>query len=139
MEPKLKFIKRFIIYLVFIYFVSSCGAYKKININKEEENFVFAYKKAVLYGCINEATNNNLSLFCSENNDLGLAFETEIIHHEDVINAVNKGKLLSKKIRIINYEDFEGKKPIFSDCINFAFSTEIDSIARVRFKIIKNE
>lgn len=113
----------------------SCSTHKKSNHNSDEENFVLSYKKSVLYGCIDEATNNNLRIFSKENNDLGLAIEIEIMQHQEVINALNKGKELSKKIRTINYADFENKKPIFSECINFAFSKEIDSIARELYKI----
>jgi hypothetical protein len=119
---------------VILFSLMSCSTHNKSNHNSDEENFVLSYKKSVLYGCVNEATNNNLSLFSKENNDLGLAIEVEIIQHQEVFNALNKGKELSKKIRAINYTDFEDKKPIFSDCINFAFSKEIDSIARDLYK-----
>lgn len=122
---------------VFLFLLMSCSTLKKSNNNSDEENFVLSYKKSVLYGCVDEATNNNLRLFSKENNDLGLAIEVEIIKHQEVDNALNKGKELSKKIRTINYADFENKKPIFSECINFAFSKEIDSIARELYKIKK--
>ena len=122
---------------VFLFLLMSCSTLKKSNNNSDEENFVLSYKKSVLYGCVDEATNNNLRLFSKENNDLGLAIEVEIIQHQEVDNALNKGKELSKKIRTINYADFENKKPIFSECINFAFSKEIDSIARELYKIKK--
>lgn len=121
--------------IVFLFLLMSCSTLKKSNNNSDEENFVLSYKKSVLYGCVDEATNNNLRLFSKENNDLGLAIEAEIIQHQEVDNALNKGKELSKKIRTINYADFENKKPIFSECINFAFSKEIDSIARELYKI----
>lgn len=123
-----------IITWVLLLLLLSCSPVNKITQNKEEENFVLAYKKSVLNGCINEATNNNFDKFSKDNNDLGLAIEIEIMQHQELIVAVNKGKELTKKIRTINYSDFEGKKPIISDCVSFAFSQEIDSIARVTFK-----
>ena len=116
-------------------FLFSCKSFQKKPVsNFEEEEFILAYKKCVLYGCINEATNNNLTLFSKENKDLGTAIEVEIIQLQEALDAINKGKELSKKIKEINYADFEDKKPIFSTCVTFAFSKETDSIARILFK-----
>lgn len=115
---------------VFLFLLMSCSTHNKSNLYSDEENFVLSFKKSVLYGCVDEATNNNLSLFSKENNDLGLAVEVAILQHTEVSIAVEKGKELSKKIRTINYADYEDRKPIFSNCVSFAFSKEIDSIAR---------
>ena len=116
-------------------FVFSCkSSQKKPVSNFEEEEFILAYKKCVLYGCINEATNNNLTLFSKENNDLGLSVEVAIMQHGEVFIAENKGKELSKKIKTIDYADYEERKPIITSCISFAFSKETDSIARIVFK-----
>ena len=127
------------IFITLMFLLISCNTSKRLKQDIDEENFVLAYKKTVLYGCIDEATNNNLSLFSKDNNDLGLAIEVEIMQHQEVINAKNKGKELSKKIRVINYADFDNKKPVFSECVNFAFSKEIDSTARILFKKKKKD
>jgi hypothetical protein len=113
----------------------SCKSPQKVLVsNSEEEDFVLAYKKCVLYGCINDATNNKFNLFSKENNDLGLAVEVAIMQHAEVSIAIEKGKQLSKNIKSIDYADYEGRKPIYTSCVSFAFSKEIDSIARVIFK-----
>ncbi len=88
----------------------------------------------MLYGCINEATNNELTLFLRKNKDLCLSVEVEIMQHQEVFMAEDKGKEVSKKIKSIDYEDFADKKPIFSSCVSFAFSQDIDSIACLTFK-----
>ncbi len=130
----LKYMKNALYLFTLILLTLSCSSINKTIENSEEEKFVLSYKKSVLNGCINEATNNKFNEFSNENNDLGLAIEIEIMQHQEVIDAVNKGKELSKKIRTINYSDFEGKKPIFSDCVSLAFSQETDSLARIAFK-----
>jgi heterodisulfide reductase subunit B len=119
---------------ILIILIVSCSS-KKSQSSITETNFVLAYKKAVLYGCINESTSNNFNKFSNDNKDLGLAVEVAIMQHAEVERAVEKGKALSKKIRRINYSDYGEKKPIFSDCVSFAFSEEIDSLARVAFKL----
>lgn len=134
MESKLVNMRKILINSMFLLVLLSCTSINKTIQNNEEENFVLSYKKSVLNGCVNGATNNKFNEFSNENNDLGLAIEIEIMQHQEVINAVNEGKKLSEKIRTIKYSDFEGKKPIFSDCISFAFSQEIDSLARIAFK-----
>ena len=134
MEFKLVDMRKILINSLLLLVLLSCSSINKTIENSEEEKFVLSYKKSVLNGCINEATNNKFNEFSNENNDLGLAIEIEIMQHQEVIDAVNKGKELSEKIRTINYSDFEGKKPIFSDCVSLAFSQEIDSLARIAFK-----
>lgn len=114
----------------------SCKTSKK-KVKDEEYSYVQAYKTSVLYGCLNEATNGNFQKFSIENNDLGLAQESEIIGKIEVTEITNIGGKLSKKIRVIDYSDYEGRKPIFSDCVGFAFSKEIDSVARKKFKEFK--
>lgn len=100
--------------------------------------FIQAFKVSVLYGCINEATNGEFQKFSINNNDLGLALEVSVLFHSETEYAIKIGEELSKKIRTINYSDYQGKKPIFSDCVNFAFSKEIDSLALAKYKEWKN-
>lgn len=113
----------------------SCKTQK--HITNAKDKYIMAYKKAVLYGCLNEATNGEFQKFSINNNDLGLAVEVSIIYHSDVLFAVNNGKELSKNIRTIDYSDYQGKKPIFSNCVDFAFSKSVDSIARLKYKNLK--
>ncbi len=124
------------IILIFILLFTSCKTKKHIGSTKDE--YIMAYKKAVLYGCLNSATNDNFSKFIRENNDLGTAIETAVLYHSDVEHAKKVGAELSSKIRTINYSDYNGKKPIFSDCIEFAFSRYVDSIAKNKYRKLKN-
>lgn len=126
-------------YLVMIISIVSCTSTpKNIIPDSEEEDFVLAYKKCVIFGCINEATNNKFHLFLNENNDLGLAIEVAILQHEEVSLAIENGKELSKTIEAIYYDDYDDKKPIFSNCVSMALSKDIDSIARKLYRVKKN-
>lgn len=128
-------LKIIIVFFVLFCFYS-CKTHKK-DIKSEEEYYVQAYKTSVLYGCLNEATNENFQKFSIENNDLGLAVPIAVLFHAETEQATQVGRELSKKIRAIDYSDYEGRKPIFSDCVGFAFSKEIDSVARKKFKEFK--
>src|SRR5690554_3659896 len=123
-----------IFFILFCFY--SCTTSKK-HIKDEEYYYVQAYKTSVLYGCLNEATNGSFQKFSTENNDLGLAVPVTVLFHSGTEQATQIGRELSKKIRTIDYSDYEGRKPIFSDCVNLAFSKEIDSIARKKFKEFK--
>lgn len=125
-----------LIIVIFIILFASCKTQNAIS--SSEREYIMAYKKAVFYECVNNATKGNLYKFSKENNDLGTATEVAIIFHSDVEHAKQIGIELSSKIRAINYSDYEGKKPIFSDCIEFAFSKYVDSIAKVKYKNLKN-
>lgn len=116
-------------------FLLSCKANK--HIGSSEEEYVMAYKKAVLYGCVNRATKGNLQRFSESNNDLGIAIETAVLYHAVALEANKKGEELSKGVREINYADYDGKKPIFSDCVDFAFSRSIDSVARIKYEQLR--
>jgi hypothetical protein len=133
---KLINMKHFVILLLLILF--SCDSQKKVINNSDEEEFVLAYKKAILYGCIDEATQSNFTEFSKTNKDLGIAIELEILQHSETLKALNDGKIYSQKIRSIEYEDFENKKPIYSDCVSFAFSRSSDSIARKLYRLKEN-
>ena len=126
--------------LVFLILFSGCGTPDSANKNASKEQYVLAYKKAVLYGCIDEATNGNFSEFTRKNNDLGLAVAVAVLHHSETQSARETGAHLSKKIKSSTYMDHEGRKPIFDQCVNFAFSNEIDSLAILEYqKFQKNE
>ncbi|MFV0305537.1 MAG: hypothetical protein ACK5IC_08675 [Moheibacter sp.] len=115
-----------------------CSSSKR-SIYQSKENFIQAYKISVYYGCVNTATSGNFQRFSSDNNDLGLAPQVAVIYHAEVEQAQELGKRLSSRINTINYSDYQGKKPILSDCANFAFySNEVDSIAKVTYNTMKN-
>lgn len=103
----------------------------------EEEYYILAYKKEVLYSCINEKTNREFYLFLNKYNDLGLYTEVAILYHDTADTATALGRKYSENIKPVNYPDAENKVPIFRDCVNYAFSKEIDSIARVTYKRTK--
>lgn len=136
MGTKLKFMMKIGKISLIIFILFSCKA--KEHVGSSEEEYVMAYKKAVLYGCLDKATDGNFAEFSRTNNDLGTAVETAVLYHSDVLNAKELGGELSKRIREINYSDYQGRKPIFSDCIEFAFNEYVDSIAKAKFKILKN-
>ena len=120
--------------LVFIIVVLSVSCKSNVHIGSTKKGFILAYKTAVFYGCVNAATNRNLDEFCVNNNDLSLAGETAILYHSVVLDAVNAGAELAKKIKAPIYSDYQGKRPIFSDCMDFAFREKyIDSMARVEY------
>lgn len=124
-----------VIIIPMIILFNSCKSQK--HIGSTEKEYIMAYEKAVFYGCFNEATNGNFAEFTLANNDLGTAIETAILYHSDVLNAIELGAKLSNNIREINYADYQGKKPIFSDCMEFAFSKYVDSIAKKKYKTLK--
>ena len=109
--------------LILIILIFSCKPKGHIGSTKDE--YIMSFKKAVLYECINSASNGSLYEFSRKNNDLGTAPEVAIIYHSDVLKAKELGIKLSKNIRKINYSDYGGKKPIFSDCVSFAFSQQV--------------
>lgn len=123
--------------LISMVLFTSCKTTQHVGSTMDE--YVMAYKKAVLYGCLNDATNKNFSQFMRENNDLGLAVETAVLFHHEVLKAQELGSQLSENIRTINYSDYKDKKPIFSDCIEFAFSEFVDSIAKHKYKTLKKK
>jgi hypothetical protein len=124
---------RYLIFATLI--VTACKT--SSSLDSSEAEYVMAYKKSVFYECVNNATSGNLYKFSENNNDLGTATEVAIIYHSDLEHAKKIGMELSSKIRTINYSDYNGKKPIFSDCIEFAFGNYVDSIAKKKYKNLK--
>jgi hypothetical protein len=133
MGIKLNFMKK-VLSILFFVFLSCKTSQKVIVSNSDEESYVQDYKTSVFFGCVDKVTSGNFNKFSKENNDLGLATTVAILNHANNEIAINYGRNISKKIRTIEYADYEGKKPIFADCLAFAFSKETDSIARLKFK-----
>lgn len=124
---------------IVVIFVASILSCKKDNVvDCSEGEYLMAYKKSVFYECVNSATNGNLYKFSDENNDLGTATEVAVIYHSDLEHAKEVGIRMSSKIRKIDYSDYNGKRPIFSDCIEFAFSEHVDSIAKHKYRILQS-
>ena len=111
---------------------------KKEQISQEEKDFLESYKSVVLYSCINKSTDKNFYLFLEKYNDLGLAPEVAVIFHSEANDAIKVGEDYSNKIEPIDYTEYEGRKPIYSNCFRFANSPYVDSIAKVRYKLFKN-
>ena len=118
--------------LLLIFF--SCKSKIDSLVSTTENDYVLGYKTILLYGCLDEGTNSNFAKTMQESNDLGLAVESEILGKMETNEIIELGRNLSKKVKQINYADYEGKKPIFSSCVSFAFSKESDSLARYKFK-----
>lgn len=59
-----------------------------------------------------------------------------ILKHSETFQVLDLGKIYSDTIRPHQYyEDLRGKVPIYSDCVRYAFSKEIDSIAKATYRI----
>jgi len=131
MGTKLKYL-----YLLTLLIISiSCKIHKIEESSSKKEDYVLAYKKAVLYGCINAKTNKDFSKILIEHNDMILTKEFPILFYEIVAEATQLGEKYSSKINTHTYyEDLRGKTPIFSDCVSFAFGKEVDSIAKINYK-----
>jgi hypothetical protein len=53
--------------------------------------------------------------------------------------AFELGTIKARNIKSIDYEDVKHLKPIFSECMELAFSKSIDSLVKIRYKYyIKN-
>lgn len=119
-------------------FVLGCKS-KYESIYQSKEDFMYAYKSSVFYGCMNGATNDNFSKFSKNNNDLGLAPTVAVIYHAETQEATELGEIYSTKIKPSTYSDYQEKSPIFSSCAYYAFySKEVDSIANTKYEEAKN-
>ncbi len=124
-----------ILSLILFLSYTGCKTQKnKIELNSKEESYVLAYKKSVLFGCINEKTNKDFRKMLDNHGDLGLYTEVEILFHEIAKEAYAQGMDYSNEITPVNYPDADGKLPIFRDCVSYAFSNKVDSIARVSYR-----
>jgi|TARA_R110000868_G_scaffold367410_2_gene630381 hypothetical protein len=125
-------LSRALLVITIFTFLCSCNTNKRLGFSKEE--YITAYKKAVIYGCLDKASNGNFVKFSEENNDLGTTLETVILYNTQSVEAQNLGANLSKNIKIIDYADYEGRAPIFSDCLDLAFSKSVKSIAKEKYR-----
>lgn len=115
----------------------SCSSTKKSLKNDffvKEDDYTKAYKTAFMCGCLNEGTKGNFYKFLQDNNDLGLFTEGDLISHFKVKEPDSLGRIYSSRIKPFTYGDGQGKVPNFSRCMLFAFSIEIDSIAKESYR-----
>jgi hypothetical protein len=123
-------------------FISCSGSqkFKKSDYYIKETDFINSYKTAFICGCINGATNDSLKTFMANIGDNGLFTDIEMISYSIVKEADSTGRLYSKKIVPINYEDAGYRKPIVAGCIKLGLSKDVDKIAKVRYKrILKSQ
>lgn len=129
----MKKLKLFFTWFIYILLIG-CASNKMNKVPFTEEDYILAYKKEVLYGCINQKTENNFYKLMDSYKDLGLYTEVSLLYHEVADNALQLGENFSKTIKPVNYPDAENKLPIFRDCVDYAFGKEVDSIARATYK-----
>lgn len=125
-------------YLAILVLLLSCGVSKHNNKSNtfyiSEEDYVKAYKTVILSGCLSEGTHGEFSNFLIKNNDLGLFTEVEMLFHSTVNIADSIGRIHAKKIIPFTYGDGNKKIPIFSECVRYALSNEIDKLAKEKYK-----
>lgn len=95
-----------------------------------KEDYVLSYKKMVLYGCIDEKTENKFGKLLDNYNTV-FSMEVSILFHDIANKADSLGRKYSiKSIKPYEYYgDLKGKIPLFGKCVEYAFSKEVDSIA----------
>jgi len=92
----------------------SCRSTKDSLVSVSEDDYILAYKKCVLYGCLNESTDGEFYKTMNKSNDLGLATESEILGKIESTEITQIGRELSKNVRTIDYADFDGRKSIYT-------------------------
>ncbi len=112
--------------------------FKKSDYYVSKTDFVKSYKAAAICGCINELTNDSLKTFMINRGDNGLFVDIEVISYQMVKEADSIGRLLSKGITAINYEDAGYKKPVVSGCIKLGLSESLNEVANARYRQMVN-
>ena len=121
-----------LITLLLILCLLSCKA-RVSHADSLEHDYVESYKKAVLYGCLNEVTEGDFQKSLIKNNDLGLYTEAQVLFHAVCDRAKQRGENYARSIEAVSLPDAEGRRG-YSHCVSYAFSKEIDSIARVEYR-----
>jgi hypothetical protein len=112
--------------------------FKKSDYYVSKADFAKSYKTAAICGCINELTNDSLKTFMINRGDNGLFVDIEVISYQMVKEADSIGRLLSKGITAINYEDAGYKKPVVSGCIKLGLSESLNEVANARYRQMVN-
>lgn len=130
--------------------LSSCTSHKmskfEYHLNKEN-TWINTYKTEVFWGCINESYKSDTLIKIITKKDF--INQPEIIADWDIILKANEtGQKVSKEIPKPIYPKFEeGDKEAFysknyflASCLNYYASRELDSIAKLEYKIyLKNQ
>ena len=112
----------------------NCKSHKTQQHGFSLEEYVLSYKNAVLYGCIDEKTDKEFSELMNKYKNTA-SREVAILSHGTFERAESVGKEYSKQIKPHTYyEDLKGLEFIFSDCVIYAFSKEVDAMARESYK-----
>lgn len=131
-----------IIFLMLILFLVSCKTEKvTTDVGSTEKEYVRAFKKSVLMGCLDGITNQEFGKSLhNKYNDTGLYTEVAILYHSEVKLAIKKGNNYAKTLKKpVSYPGVEGRYKGYSGCIDYAFySEEIDSIAKAKYRGLKN-
>lgn len=119
-----------LILLICAVFFTSCVDNRTMeNEPYTKKEYVLAYKKMVLYGCLNEKTNGEFRNLMRIHNNVN-SKEVAILFASIANEADSLGIKYSRSINPYDhYGDLKGKVPIFGNCVDYAFSKEVDSIA----------
>ncbi len=109
--------------------LTTCAVKQESLDGHTKEQYILAYKKEVLFGCLNEKTENKFGKLLNDYNNVG-SVEVAILFHSVANHADSVGREYSRKIKPYDYYgDLIGKSPIFGECVEYAFSIRTDSIA----------
>ena len=126
------------IYLICFLLFYQCKQQKKDNDLNTKKEYILAYKKMVIYGCLNEKTNKEFRKLMIKYHNVNSS-ETAILFHMEAEKAEKQGATYSREIKPYTYYgDLKGKVPLFGKCIEYAFSKEVDSIALLMYKNSQN-
>ncbi|MGM0635335.1 MAG: hypothetical protein ACQESK_04675 [Bacteroidota bacterium] len=130
-----------LIFLMLILLLVSCKTEREItDVGSTDKEYVRAFKKSVLMGCLNGITNQEFGeSLRNKYNDIGLYTEVAILYHSEVKLASKKGNNYAETLKPVSYPDVEGQYQGYSGCVDYAFyNQEIDSIAKAKYRNLKN-
>lgn len=93
--------------------ISLCLLSCKVRVSQAdslEHDYVESYKKAVLYGCLNEVTEGDFQKSLIKNNDLGLYTEAQVLFHAVCDRAKQRGENYAHSIETVSLPDAEGSE-----------------------------
>ena len=128
-----------LVYFVLLFICITACKSTNSKVPSEKEYYIEAYKKAVLYGCLDERTSKDFTKMLVKHNDLGLYTEVQILFHSECEKAETLGANFARQLQPAHLPDAENMIPGYRDCVSYAFSKEVDSIARSAYAIrLKN-
>lgn len=81
--------------------------------------------------------NNSFNTYLENTDDLGLFTEVETLKHAETETTIKLGEKYFTTIWPVNYADTGNRVPVYSRCVSYALSAEIDSVARAHYIISK--